>query len=91
MTDKEFLEINAHISDEEVLRDIAETETEIRVMEAEAEHLSKTPLSMSSARWDHMRADARRSGVTHRKEFIAKLQNLLETRRKTFLTPLGEN
>lgn len=80
MTDEAFLEANAHISTDEVLRDIADTETEIVQMEREAEHLEKTPLSMRTARLDHLRADARRDGITRRKEFIAKLNRLLDLR-----------
>jgi len=80
MTDEEFLKTNAHIPDDEVLRDIADTEFEIRQMTAEAEHLEKTPMSLPSARMDHMRASARRSGIKDREEFIQKLKKLLQLR-----------
>jgi len=78
--DKEMLERNAHISDEEILHDIEDTTREIAEMEIEAEHLEQTPLSMRDARWDHMRASARRTGIAERKEFVAKLQKLYNLR-----------
>lgn len=87
MTDQEIISTNAHIPDSEVLKDIADTEAEIRQMEAEAEFLESTPMSLPSAKWDHMRASGRRSGIVARKDFIAKLQRLLELRKKSLLDP----
>lgn len=79
-TDQEILEQNAHILTEEILQDIADTQSEIATMKIEAEHLAKTPLSMQSARWDHMRAESRLSGIKEREEFIGKLEHLLKLR-----------
>lgn len=81
MTDAEILAENAHIPDSEILQDIADTGVEIMQMEAEAEHLSGTPLSMPSAKWDHMRASGRMSGIAKRIEFIDKLEKLLALRK----------
>jgi hypothetical protein len=72
---------NAHIPTSEIEQDIRDTEEEITTMEKEAEHLEQTPLSMRDARWDHMRASARRTGITERKEFIEKLKVILEARK----------
>lgn len=80
MTDQEMLSANAHITDSEILQDIADTEREIVTMTAEAEHLEKTPLSLPSAKMDHCRASARWSGIEGRREFIKKLQTILELR-----------
>jgi hypothetical protein len=59
MSTEEILKNNKDISTEEILQDITDTQEEIVKMKIEAEHLAKTPLSLQSARWDHMRADAR--------------------------------
>lgn len=80
MTDQEILENNAHIPTDEVLRDLADTEAEIVTMGREAEHLEQTPLSLPTARLDHMRAAARSDGIAKRREFVSKLKRLLELR-----------
>src|SRR3990167_2785567 len=66
-------EANAHIPTSEIEQDIRDTEREIAQMEEEAKHLEATPLSMTSARVDHMRASSRWSGIEQRKEFVEKL------------------
>lgn len=81
-TIKEIAERTAHISNEVIEKDIRETEEEIRVMEAEAEHLAATPLSSKDARWNHMKADARKSGIKERQGFIANLQAILDYRKE---------
>ena len=73
-------EANAHIPTDEILKDIADTEREIATMSAEADHFEGTPLSLPTARWDHMRAGARRSGIKQRREFIDKLEQILRAR-----------
>ncbi len=78
----QLAEQNAHISTAEIEQDILETEREIAQAEREAEHLERTPDSMREARWDHMRASARRSGIAERKEFIAKLKAILAERQQ---------
>lgn len=77
---KELAERNAHIPSSEIERDIMDTEMEIASMELEARHLENTPLSLSTARFDHMRASARRTGIEARKKFIADLRAILEYR-----------
>ena len=79
---KKNAEANAHISTDEIEQDISETEAEIATMKREAEHLAGTPLSMSNARMDHIRAEARISGIKRREEFIEKLKSILEYRKK---------
>lgn len=82
MTDiAQIAEKNAHIPTAEMEQDILDTEREIAQMAQEAEHLAGTPIHMREARWDHMRAEARRSGIKERQEFIAKLKAILEYRR----------
>lgn len=78
---KQFIADNAHIPTEEIEQDIRDTEVEIAQMILEADHLENTPMTMSSARLDHMRASSRRSGIKERKYFIEKLQILLDARR----------
>lgn len=69
------------IPNAEIEQDIADTLREIRDMEAEAKHLAETPLSMPTARWDHMRAEARLGGIRERKAFVAKLEAILAERK----------
>lgn len=67
----------AHISDEEVRRDIADTQAEIDDMRRRAPLLRALGDGMSV-----MRADAYVSGIHEREGFIAKLQALLDARAK---------
>lgn len=83
MNIKEIAERNAHIPDEEILKDIADTEAEILQMEREAEHYSQTPYSAPTARLDHMRAEARRSGIKERQELVGKLRAILDYRQES--------
>ena len=78
--DNDLLARNAHIPSAEIALDILETEAEISRMEREAEHLEKTPSTLDSARMDHIRASARRSGIKERQQFIADLKHILELR-----------
>lgn len=78
---KQLAENNKDIPTSEIEQDILDTEGEIFQMTEEAEHLEKTPLSLQSARWDHIRASSRRQGIKERKEFIEKLSNILEGRK----------
>lgn len=57
-------------------RDIAETEAEIATMEREIHGFR-----LLGDRWSMMRADARVTGIRERREFIAKVQAILATRR----------
>lgn len=66
-----------HVPTAEVLKDIADTEAEIVQMEREIEgHL------LIGDRLSRFRADAKRSGIKDRREFIARLENLLKERGK---------
>lgn len=68
-----------HIPTAEIEQDIADTEREIAQMEQEATWLEATP--GREARWNDMRASARRSGIKERQEFIAKLRAILAERK----------
>jgi hypothetical protein len=83
-------ERNAHIPTTEIEQDILDTEREIVQMELEAQHLAATPDSMREARWDHMRAEARRSGIRERNEFIRKLKEILAARKPTVGDSCGD-
>lgn len=72
---------NVQISDGEIIADIQDTGREIENMEAEQKHFEATPHSSPDYRWNMMRASARRDGITARLQFIAKLENILETRK----------
>lgn len=78
--DEQLVKENNHISTEEILQDIKDTQAEIVIMAQEAAHLEKTPLSLPSARWDHIRAESRRSGIKERYEFIEKLSAIIRGR-----------
>lgn len=77
---EKIAEKNKHIPTAEIKQDILDTQIEITQMEKEADHLASTPLEMKEARWNHMRADARISGIKERKKFIKKLETILEIR-----------
>ena len=79
---RDIAEKNKHISTEEILQDIADTEAEIVTMEAEADHLEKTPHGTADAKINHMKASARRTGIKERRVFIADLKSILAYRKK---------
>lgn len=79
---KDLAEKNQHISTEEILQDIADTEAEIVTMARDADHLEQTPFSSKDAKWNHMRASAYRGGIKKRREFIADLKSILAYRKK---------
>lgn len=81
MNIREMAERNADIPTDEMKRDILDTEREIVQLEQEVEHLAATPMSLPEARMNHLKADARRSGIKSRKEFIHKLKAILEYRK----------
>lgn len=81
--DQELLTRNEHIPSAEIEKDILETEMEIVKLEREAAHLEQTPISLASARLDHIRASARRSGIAEREQFVKNLKRILELRRLT--------
>jgi len=59
-----------------------DTENEIIQLEKEAKHLEKTPLSLQTARLDHIRAEHKWNGIKKRKEFIKKLKGILKYRKE---------
>lgn len=71
---------NETISDAEIQQDILDTQREIADMEAERIHLEGTPATSSDYRWNMMRADARRTGIAERRQFITNLENILKIR-----------
>ena len=87
MTEQQILERNAHISDEEIYRDIADTEAEILQLQRELRHYESAPQGARTYRLDQLRADYRRNGIRERQEFIGKLRNLLAMRVKASLAP----
>lgn len=72
--------MNAQISNAEIQQDILDTRREIENMEAEQQHFEATPPTSHDYRWNMMRADARRTGIAERLQFIAKLENILKER-----------
>lgn len=59
----------------EIEKDIADTEAEIPQLEREAEGFR-----LLGDRWSQMRADSRVNGIRERREFIVKLQGILQKR-----------
>ena len=72
---KQILDSNKDISTEEIKKDILDTEAEIKVMKEELKGFR-----LLKDRMSYMRASSRRSGIKARKEFIEKLNILLECR-----------
>ncbi len=72
--------IQTDISTDEIWHDIIATQQEIVAMTKEAEHLENTPITLPHARWDHMRASARRTGIKEREDFITELEEVLRSR-----------
>ena len=66
---------NDHIPTSEILKDIADTQAEINQMEREEKGYRQIGDRMSI-----FRADARVSGIAERREFIAKLEDILKAR-----------
>ena len=67
---------NAHISDEEIKRDIADTYDDINRWKREIEGYR-----LIGDRMSHFRADARVSYIKEAREFIDKLSGLLANRK----------
>ena len=84
---EKIVERSKHIPTDEIKQDILDTQNEITQMEKEAEFLASTPMGMQETRWNHMRADARISGIEDRKKFIEKLQAILDFREKNLKKP----
>jgi len=74
-TDEQILEDNKHIPDEEVKQDIKDTEADIEKL-----HLEIVPLELMADRMSRVRASAKRTRIGQMKEFIKKLQHILELR-----------
>lgn len=74
-----------HISDEEVRRDIADTEREIEQLEhmqAAEQELARWHIQPEQRRIYEVKAGARAHGITERRAFIAKLHTLLARRKE---------
>ena len=71
---------NDHIPTEEIRRDIADTLVEIKAMESELVHLEATPQMSRDYRLNMLKASARRTGISDRKAFIDKLNQLIQYR-----------
>lgn len=80
MITKEQIEKTAGIPTEEIKQDIADTVSEIETLKAELAHLETTPTSARDYRLNMIKADARRTGIRQRTEFIEKLQQILRYR-----------
>jgi hypothetical protein len=84
--DARVLEINAHISDEDIRKDIRDTEREIadytRLENAEREVADTHPDPMQRKMAD-FRANARPSQIREREAFVAFLTRLLDARHAT--------
>ena len=77
LSDQELLEGNAHISDEQVRKDIADTQVEIDRLQ------SKRALCLGYGdRMSMMRISAYASQIEERRAFIADLEHILELRQK---------
>ena len=79
----EVLELNKSLSDQEVLRDIADTEFEIMNLEKQVEAhglLSEAGFGQE-ARMANFRHTAAIDGIKQRREFVAFLNKLLEARK----------
>jgi hypothetical protein len=61
-----------HIPTSEIEKDILDTEKEIATMAREIEGLT-----LLGDRWSLMKADARRTGINERTEFVQKLRVVL--------------
>ena len=79
---EEIAERDKYIPTEEIKQDILDTQIEIEQMEREAKHLEATPMGMQETRWNHIRAQSRRAGIERRKQFIKKLEAILDFRAK---------
>ena len=66
---------NDHIPTAEIEQDIADTLAEIATMQRE-----EKGLRIIGDKWSVMRADARKSGIKEREEFVAKLRTILAER-----------
>lgn len=68
-------EQNKHIPTAVIEQDIVDTQNEIVVLQREAKGYR-----LIGDRMSHFRADARESGIKERRDFIKKLEIILETR-----------
>ena len=78
---KEWHEQNAHIPDDEIERDIQDTQMEIWTLQDEIKALEMTPIYSRDAKINFMKASAKKNGIIDRKEFIEKLQAIINYRK----------
>ena len=72
---KEQIDKVSHISNATILKDIKDTEAEIVIMKREIKGFE-----LLGDRLSIFRADARRTGIKEREEFIEKLKEILNAR-----------
>jgi hypothetical protein len=80
-TDQQLLKRNAHISDEEIRQDIADTQREIDDLSRQQSY-RRTGVFNRKDRIENMKIQAIGTRVTERKAFVADLEHLLELRQK---------
>lgn len=74
LSDKDFLEANAHISDEEVIQDIRDTNTEIRDLLQQRSRMS------GYDRFSNMKLRKISADIDERRKFSKDLYRLLDLR-----------
>jgi len=72
---KQLAKKNEHISSDEIMQDILDTEQEIFTMKREEKGFRLVGDKMSV-----FKADGRRSGIAERLEFVKKLKTILKVR-----------
>lgn len=77
MTEEQFLDFNKHISNEEILKDIEDTEAEIRDLETK-----RVGHTMIGERLNMLKASYCKGQIRERRIFIDDLKKLLELRKK---------
>jgi hypothetical protein len=84
MVTQKTLDNNAHISNEEIARDIAETNKEIENMEIaiKGHKLIASASQDALSRMAHFRVDGNQAGVDKRKEFVVFLEALVKARKE---------
>ena len=69
-----------HVPDDEVRRDIADTEAEIRTLEQEVRALELFPPESTDYKMARFRAGGKRLAILERRQFVEKLTELLAAR-----------
>jgi hypothetical protein len=83
---EEILQKNAHITDEHIQKDIADTQAEVATMQQQAEGyrlIANANPSSPDGKMAYFRQTAAEHGIAARQTFIAFLEALLKARRET--------